>query len=136
MADEAPPTRMARAQQFLMYIGRRQVDPGIALLAPDATYRVPGNHALGGVFTGRQEIARHLTALFERTGGTFDTYKWDDWMLGEHHVAALADVHVQTRGHMYRSRHLFLVRFDVDDQIAEITVFFEDLAALAQLIGE
>ena len=66
----------------------------------------------------------HLMRLFERTGGTFDAFKWEDWMLGEYHVAALANVHLNTKGQMYKGRHLFLVRFDKDDLIQEITVFF------------
>ena len=55
-----------------------------------------------------------------------DTFKWEDWLVGEQHVAALADVHIHMQGKRYKSRHLFLVGFDTDDKIVEIVVFFED----------
>jgi ketosteroid isomerase-like protein len=135
MSEGPQPTRMAIARRFLVLIGHRDVEQGIELLSPDATYRVPGSHALAGTFSGRDEIIRHLISLFERTGGTLDAFKWEDWMLGEHHVAALADVHMNTKGQIYKARHLFLVRFDAHDKIEEITVFFEDQRAAERFLG-
>ena len=135
MPEGAHPTRMAIAQQFLVLVGHRDVGEGIELLSPHATYRVPGSHALAGTFSGRDEIMRHLISLFERTGGTLDAFKWEDWMLGEHHVAALADVHMNTKGKIYKARHLFLVRFDGHDKIEEVTVFFEDQRAAERFLG-
>ena len=128
-------TRLAIARQFLAHIGHRDVDQGIELLSADATSRVPGSRALAGTFSGRDEVMRHLTDLYERTGGTFDAYKWEDWMVGEHHVAALADVHFDAKGQMYEGRHLLLVRFDLDDKIEEITVFFGDQRSIERLLG-
>ena len=78
----------------------------------------------------------HLMRLFERTGGTFDAFKWEDWMLGEHHVAALANVHLNTKGQMYKGAPIcFLVRFDKHDKIQEITVFFEDQRSAERFLG-
>jgi ketosteroid isomerase-like protein len=135
MADGTRPTRMAIAQEFLMHVGRPPVDRDMELLAPHVTYRVPGNHALAGVFSGREAIVGHLGALFDRTGGSLDTVKWEDWMVGEQHVAALADVHIQVQGKRYKSRHVFLVAFDSDDKIVEIVVFFEDEHSAERFIG-
>jgi ketosteroid isomerase-like protein len=135
MPEAAPPTRMAIAQHFLVLIGHRDVDRGAELLSPHATYRVPGSHALAGTFSGREEIMGHLISLFDRTGGTYDAFKWEDWLLGEHHVAALANVHLNTKGQIYKARHLFLVRFDMHDKIEEITVFFEDQRAAERFLG-
>ncbi len=135
MPDGAQPTRMAIAQQFLVLVGHRDVDQGIELLSPNAKYHVPGVHALAGTFSGRDEIMRHLMNLFDRTGGTFDAFKWQDWMLGEQHVAALAHVHINAKGQMYKARHLFLVRFDGHDKIDEITVFFEDQRSAERFLG-
>jgi ketosteroid isomerase-like protein len=126
---------MAIAQQFLVLVGHRDVGEGIELLSPHATYTVPGSHALAGTFSGRDEIMRHLGTLFERTGGTLDAFKWEDWMLGEHHVAALANVHLNAKGQFYKARHLLLVRFDVHDKIEEITVFFEDQRSAERFLG-
>ena len=105
------------------------------LLSPHVTYRVPGTHALAGVFSGREAIVGHLAALFERTDGSLDTFKWEDWLVGEQHVAALADVHIHMQGKRYKSRHLFLVGFDTDDKIVEIVVFFEDEHSAERFIG-
>jgi ketosteroid isomerase-like protein len=135
MSGGAPPSRLAIAQKFLTHIGHRDFEEVLDLLAPNAVYRAPGHHELAGVFTGRDEISAHLQTLFERTQGTFDTLKWEDWMLGEYHVAALADVHVQIQGYRYNSRHLMLVRFEGDDKIAEIILFFEDERSLERLFG-
>ena len=135
MPDGPPPTRVAIAQQFLVLVGHRDVDQGIELLSPQATYHVPGIHALAGTFSGRDEIMRHLISLFDRTGGTYDAFKWQDWMLGEHHVAALAIVHINTKGQIYKARHLYLVRFDIHDKIEDVTVFFEDLRSAERFLG-
>ena len=135
MPEGTHPKRMTIAQQFLAHIGHRDLDQGIELLSPDATYRVPGNHALAGTFSGHDEIVRHLMRLIERTGGTFDAFKWEDWMLGEYHVAALANVHLNTKGQMYKGRHIFLVGFDTHDKIEEITVFFEDQRSAERFLG-
>jgi len=135
MPEGTQPTRLAIAQQFMAHIGHRDVDHGIELLSPNATSRIPGSHALAGTFSGRDEIMRHLINLYERTGGTFDAYKWEDWMLGEHHVAVLASVHFNTKGQMYEGRHLLLVRFDIDDKVEEIAVFFEDQRSVERFLG-
>jgi len=135
MPEGTQSTRMAIAQQFLAHIGHRDLGQGMELLSPNAKSRVPGSHALAGAFSGRDEIVRHLMDLYERTGGTFDAYKWEDWLLGEDHVAALATVHFNTKGQMYKGRHLFLVRFDTDDKIEEITVFFEDQRSVERFLG-
>jgi ketosteroid isomerase-like protein len=129
------PTRISIAQQFLVHIGHREFDRGVELLSPNATYRVPGSHALAGTFSGGEEITRHLVSLFERTGGTYDAFKWEDWMLGEQHVAALANVHINTKGQIYKARHLYLMRFDVHDKIEDITVFFEDQRSAERFLG-
>ena len=135
MPEGTRPTRLAIAQEFLMSVGNDNVGPSMALLSPHATYRVTGNHALAGVFSGTEDIARHLAALHQRTGGTFETVKWEDWMVGEQHVAALSDVHIRSGGQKYMARHLTLVRFDADDKILEITVLFEDESSMARFIG-
>ena len=89
MTEATHPTRLAIAQQFLMHIGHRDFDQCIELLSPRATMRVPGRHALAGVFSGREEILKVHNRFAELTIGTFDTIKWEDWMVGEQHVAGL-----------------------------------------------
>src|SRR5208283_3140195 len=106
MTEAAYPKCLAIAQQFVMHVGHRDFGRSIELLSSNVTYRVPGNHALAGVFSGREAVTRHLIDLVERTAGSFDAVKWEDWMLGEHHVAALADIHIQSAGQRYEGRAL------------------------------
>jgi len=134
MTEAAFPQRLATAEQFVMHIGHRDFDRSIELLSPNVKYRVPGNHALAGVFSGREEVTGHLIDLVDRTAGSFDALKWEDWMLGENHVAALADIHIQSAGQRYEGRVLFLVRFDIDDKIVEIVVYLEDERGLERLL--
>jgi ketosteroid isomerase-like protein len=61
--------------------------------------------------------------------------KWEDWLLGEDHVAALADIRAQADGQVYTGRYLFLVRFDIDDKIADVIVFIEDERAAERFFG-
>ncbi len=122
-------SRIEITQQFLAHIGHGDLDQSARLLSPDATYRVMGSHPLAGVFSGKEAICQHLVQLYERTKGTFDTVKWEDWMLGENHVAALASIRVQSRGKIYKGRNLFVVRFNSEDKISEVNIFFEDAEA-------
>ena len=126
-------TRLATAQQFVSHIGHHDFERSIELLSSDVTYRVAGTSALAGTFSGCGEVTRHLIDLVERTAGTFDALKWEDWMVGERHVAALVKIQVDAAARRYEGRVLFLVRFDVDDKIEEIVVFFEDERA-AELV--
>ena len=135
MPEGTPETRVAIAQQFLVVVGHRDIDQGIEFLAPHATYRVPGTHALAGTFSGRDEIMRHLITLFERTGGTLDVFKWEDWLVGEYHIAALVQVHAQGHGASFTTRLIFLLGFDQSDKVSEITILFEDPNAAERFFG-
>lgn len=135
MPTSAHTTRLGAAQQFVMHIGHRDSEQAMELLSPQVTYRVQGHHALAGVFSGREEVTRHLMLLLERTRGTLDALKWEDWLLGEDHVAALADIRAQADGQVYTGRYLFLVRFDIDDKIADVIVFIEDERAAERFFG-
>jgi len=135
MPDSPHRDRLATAQQFLTHIGRGDVMQAIDLLSENVTYRAQGNHALAGLFTGRDAVIRHLTDLVERTKGTFEAFKWDDWLIGEHHVVGLSSIHAQSHGRIYKGRSLTLVGFTMADQIEHITVFFEDQGAMDRFMG-
>jgi ketosteroid isomerase-like protein len=135
MPDSNHTARLAAAQQFLTHIGRGDLGQAIDLLSEQVSYRAQGNNALAGLFTGRDAVARHLQQIVERTRGTFEAFKWADWMIGEHHVAGLASVHAQSNGRIYKGRTLMLVTFNSADKIEGITVFFEDQNAIDRFIG-
>jgi hypothetical protein len=135
MPDSTHPDRLARAQQFLSHIGRGDFLQAIDLLSENVTYRAQGNNALAGLFTGRDAVIRHLTALVERTKGTFEAFKWDDWLIGEHHVVGLSSIHARSRGMFYKGRSLTVLGFNVAGEIEHITVFFEDQGAIDRYIG-
>ncbi len=127
--------RLARAQLFLTHIGRGDFLQAIDLLSENVTYRAQGNNALAGLFTGRDAVIRHLTELVERTKGTFEAFKWEDWLIGEHHVVGLSSIHAQSHGRIYKGRSLTVLGFNVAEEIEHITVFFEDQNAIDRFIG-
>ena len=136
MRTKVADRRLHTAQRFLMHIGQRSFDEVSALLADDVSYVVAGDHALAGRFSGKIQVASHLCSLAEVTGGTFDAVKWEDWMVGESHVAVLAVVHMQSVAHLFQGRHLFLVEFNVEDQISEVVVFVVNQLAVNSLFGK
>jgi ketosteroid isomerase-like protein len=135
MPESTHPDRLARAQQFLSHIGREDFVQAIDLLSENVMYRAQGNNALAGLFTGRDAVIRHLTQLVERTKGTFEAFKWEDWLSGEHHVAGLSSIHARSHGMIYKGRSLTVLGFNVAGEIEHITVFFEDQGALDRFIG-
>ena len=80
-------------------------------------------------------MARHLVELAERTGGAFESLKWEDWLVGSDHIAVVAKVLIEVSGQRTVSSVLFLLRFDVDDKIAEIVVFPEDIRSIERVLG-
>jgi hypothetical protein len=81
-------------------------------------------------------VARHLQQFVERTRGTYEAFKWDDWLIGEYHVVGLVSVHALSNGKIYKGRTVTVVGFNVADEIEGITVFFEDQNALDRFIGQ
>jgi hypothetical protein len=135
MPDSTHADRLARAQQFLSHIGREDFVQAIGLLSENVMYRAQGNNALAGLFIGRDAVIRHLTQLIERTKGTFEAFKWEDWLIGEHHVAGLSSIHARSRGMFYKGHSLTVLGFNVGGEIEHITVFFEDQGAIDRYIG-
>jgi ketosteroid isomerase-like protein len=127
--------RLTAAQEFLMHLGRGDFESAINLLSQDVSYRAQGNNALAGLFSGRDAVIRHVADLVALTRGTYETFKWDDWLVGEYHVAGLSSIHAQTVGKMYKGRTVTVLRFNVADEIEGITVFFEDQDAIDRFIG-
>lgn len=129
MSTPTPSNRAVTVERFLHHLGGRDFEEVLELLSPTVTYRVPGNNALAGVFTGREAVARHLLDIAERTDGHFDPFKQDDVMVGQSHTAVLVNVRMQRQASTLRARILILLRFDVSDRIEAVSVFFDDLEA-------
>ena len=120
-----------------MHMGKRDVSEAIELVSPTVRYQVLGDHSLAGVFVGRQAVTEHLMTLVERTAETFAALRYEDWMVGDQHVAALVSVHVQTPGKIFEGRILVLAKFDVEvDLIDELTVFFENERAVRRFFDK
>jgi ketosteroid isomerase-like protein len=135
MTGSSTATRLGTAQQFVMLVGGREFDEAIKLLSPQVSYRVEGNHALSGTFTGRETVKEHLVTLDRRSLGTLETVKWEDWLVGEDHVAAIATVSMSAHGRLYVGRILSLVGFDMADRIVAFTIFFEDEDSALRFFG-
>jgi ketosteroid isomerase-like protein len=128
-------SRVELAQQFLARTGQSDVQLALDMLSPSAVYQVVGPPSISGTFTTPEAIKNHLVMLAERTTGRVEMTKWDDWLIGEHHVAGVAQVQVQGRAEIYRGRQLFLMAFTATNLIERITVFFDDEAAATRFFG-
>ncbi|HEV8065364.1 MAG TPA: hypothetical protein VGP46_11055 [Acidimicrobiales bacterium] len=129
------PEWLGTARAFVTNLGAHATADTLRLLAPDVSYRVLGHHALSGTFSGREAVAAHLEAIINQTDGRLDPVKFDDWMLGLSHVSVLVDILVEVGAASQRLRHLILMRFNADDLIDELTVFFSDPASADRLYG-
>jgi hypothetical protein len=123
----------------MMLIAQGHIEDGIKLLSPDVTYRVGGEHALAGDFKGREHTAAHLTELTTRTMGTLDLIKFEDWLVGESHFAALVTIIMRSDGrvsNVSKGGHVFIFRFDADERIVDIRVLFEDERYIERFFGK
>jgi ketosteroid isomerase-like protein len=135
MTVAPPPSRLHVAQQVAAHLGHPDFDEILELLSPDVSYRVVGNHALAGTFRGPDEVIAHVKHVVDWTGNTYDPFKWEDWLVGEHHVAALVRVHAHGHGAAYAARLVMLFGFDPADKVSEITICFEDTGAAERFFG-
>ena len=118
-----------------MRMGHRDIEQAMQFLSPNVVYRVPGRHALSGSFHGVEEVLAHLLDLADRSGGTFDAYKFEDWLVSEDSVAAVVDAHMQGHGATLTERNIFLFGFDGSNRISEIGIFFQNEDAIERFFG-
>lgn len=133
--ETAKRTRLERAQRFLTQIGRLDLSWVDEVLSPHVIYRVAGHHALAGTFSGRDQVLSHLSGVVDVTKGTFDPIKWEDWLVGESHVATIANVRIRVGYRSFAGRMIYLLGFDDADLIVSIRAFFEDEDAAEQFLG-
>jgi ketosteroid isomerase-like protein len=126
---------MQAAQEVARRMGHREIEQAMQYLSPNVVYRVSGQHALAGAFHGVDEVLAHLLDLAERSSGTFDAYKFEDWLVSENSVAAVVDAHMQGHGAMLTERNIFLFGFDGSDLISEIGIFFQNVEAIERFFG-
>jgi hypothetical protein len=105
------------------------VEPVLGLLSPSATYHVSGMHALSGTFPLPKTYSVTFATFAARAKGTVEATKWDDWLVGDYHLACIGRLHMQADEQIYEGRHMFFFTFDTNDKIDAITVFYEDPAA-------
>jgi ketosteroid isomerase-like protein len=130
VSESSASVRMNAAEQFALHMGHSDIEQVKQYLSPNVVYRVPGRHALAGSFHGVDDVFAHLVALAQRSNGTFNAYKFEDWLVSENSVAAVVDIHIQEHGAFLTERSIFLFGFDASDRISEIGVFFQDEAAI------
>jgi len=123
------------AEDFMTHLGDHEIDEATKLLSPTVTYRVVGSHALAGTFFGPEEVSGHLGRLLEFTRGTLDVLKWEDWLVGESHVATVVDINMRAQGRVFIGKHIFLLQFDTKGLVTGITVFFENEASARRFFG-
>jgi ketosteroid isomerase-like protein len=128
------PKRLRLAQDFMAAIGRSDVDGAMGLLSPTATFRVDGDHLLSGTFSA-DAVVGHLLTMVQRTSGSFDVTKFDDWLIGESYAGCVIQVTFHAEGRRYSGQVVFLLRFDSADQIDSVSVCFEDADAVSRFFG-
>jgi ketosteroid isomerase-like protein len=136
MSASPPPSQLEIAQRLAAHLGHLDFDELTDLLSQDVTYRVGGNHPLAGIFRGPDEVVAHMRQLVDWTGNTFDAFKWEDWLVGDRHVAALVRIHAQAHAAVYAGQILVLFGFDSADRVCDITIFFEDAIAAERFFGQ
>jgi hypothetical protein len=129
------PDRLKLAQTFLTQIGHSDAIPEGVGFSKDITYRVHGDHVLAGSFEGLDEVKRHLGEFFARTAGTFDAIKWEDWLVGSEHVAAVASVAMRAEHRIFTGRQIFILRFDEADDIQSVLVVPEQASPADRFFG-
>jgi hypothetical protein len=118
----------------LACIGRSDIDGAVSLLSSSAVYRVEGVHSLAGTFSA-DEVVDHLQTLIQRTSGTIDATKFEDWLTGERYVGCVVQMTFHAKSRRFSGRVVFLLRFDTAELIDQVTVFFEDADALLRFLG-
>jgi ketosteroid isomerase-like protein len=126
---------MHAAQEFARLMGHRDIEQLAPFLSPNVVYRVPGQHALAGSFHGVDAVMTHLLDLARRSGGTFNAFKFEDWLASDNSVAVVVDLHIQGHGATVTERNIFLFGFDGSDRISEISVFFQNEDAIERFFG-
>jgi ketosteroid isomerase-like protein len=116
-------------------MGHRDIEQVRPFLSPNVIYRVPGQHALAGSFHGVDEVITHLLELAERSGGTFNAFKFEDWLTSENGVAVVIDAHLQGHGARVTERNIFLFGFDGADRISEVSIFFQNEDSIERFFG-
>jgi hypothetical protein len=91
---------------------------------------------LAGNFRGPDAVVAHVRDLVDRTDNTYGAVKWEDWLVGDHNVAALVRVQAQGHGAIFVSRLVVLLGFDPGDKVSQITVFFEDAGGVERFFGQ
>ena len=128
-------SRIAVVQEFFQRSFRGDISSAIELLDESASYDVPGTHRLSGHFEGSEAVAQHLGTLLENTGHTVDILKWEDWMVGVNHVAALTHMSVQHRSAIQSFRAVYIVTIGDDAKIRRIELYFADESAVERFFS-
>ena len=113
--------RLALAQFLLDVIGQCQASDVTGLLSHDVVFELSGPGTLSERASGREATFRALDQLANRVwlsmGGS-----WEDWLVGESHVAALGGEPKRPAGLTDSVREEVLFTFEPGDAISNIQV--------------
>lgn len=129
--------RVSLVERFLALSFRGQLDEAVTLLAPDATYHIPGSHYPAGTVTGAHQVASHMQEFLEFTHHTVDVLEWEDWMSGVNSVGGLAHMRFRGTGTVHSLRAVYMARFSADSStIGSIEMFFGNFSEAERLFTE
>lgn len=118
--------KLAVVQEFFQQCAGDRVNEAVKLLDPAVAYHgTPIKGALE-TFVGPAEVAKHLKMILEMTERPINVLKWEDWLVGNTHVAGIVRVELQRLGQFHNFRILFLVGVSPDTRIDRVEVFYSD----------
>lgn len=79
------------------FYGGGRIEPLVELLSDDVAWHVPGDTPISGDYRGREEVLRYFADRRRRGGGRF-RIRVRELLVGDDHVAALADGSVRRGG--------------------------------------
>jgi ketosteroid isomerase-like protein len=105
------------------------------LLDPAIEYHVPGTQPPAGTFVGPEAVAEHLQTLLDMTQGTIDVEQWEDWLVGETHVAVIVRLALRRRSRRHNIRLLVLVNVSIKMVIDRVEVFSSEPESFSRIFG-
>lgn len=128
--DEASAANESVVRRIFAAFSRRDAFALRGLFAPDATWTVPGEGTMAGVYRGREEIFRFLSRLSKETGGTYRSQLVDVLVSGER-AAALYRASGDRRGRRLDLDQVLLFRIE-DGLVSDVLALPSDPAAFEE----
>lgn len=107
--DQGPRDHEKLVHRFMGAYNGQDADAVMDCLAPDVSMRIPGDHQLAGIFSGREAVMEHLRRLWRQPDSVWRFAAVEDWLVSDQRVLLIADMHAQLPGRRHDWRRYLLV---------------------------